>query len=120
MTSFTFLQEKLCAFQKEQNRALMPSLPTASSLREKAMVVVAKNYELLCYGCKARHQMNRLDGRVVFCKTFRVSKNVEIEFVKICKSYFRLLMSDGEDYKKVAGPFFDLPSSLLEDIIKVI
>ena len=29
-------------------------------------------------------------------------------------------MSDGEDYKKVAGPFFDLPSSLLEDIIKVI
>lgn len=32
----------------------------------------------------------------------------------------RLLMSDGEDYKKVAGPFFDLPSSLLEDIIKVV
>ena len=38
----------------------------------------------------------------------------------LSKSCFRLLMSDGEDYKKVAGPFFDLPSSLLEDIIKVI
>ena len=62
MSSFTFLQEKLCAFQKGQNRApIMPSLPTASSLREKAMVVVAKNYELLCYGCKARHQMNRFN-----------------------------------------------------------
>ena len=48
----------------------MPSLPTASSLRERSMVVVAKNYELLCYGCKARHQMNRLDGLGVFAKMF--------------------------------------------------
>ena len=37
----------------------MPSLPSATTLRAKTMVVVAKNYELLCYGCKARHQMNR-------------------------------------------------------------
>ena len=57
---------------------------------------------------------------VWFLQNFSGVENVEIEFVKICKSYFRLLMSDGEDYKKVAGPFFDLPSSLLEDIIKVI
>jgi len=68
----------------------MPSLPSATSLRSRAMAVVAKNYELLCYGCKARHQMNRL------------------------------LNSDGEDYKKVPGPFFDLPSSLLEDIIQAV
>ena len=36
-----------------------------------------------------------------------------------CFFNVRLLNSDGEDYKKVAGPFFDLPSSLLEDIIQV-
>ena len=60
----------------------MPSLPTASSLREKAMVVVAKNYELLCYGCKARHQMNRLDGRVVFAKHFECRKMLKLNLSK--------------------------------------
>ena len=57
-------------FQRRQNRPAMPTLPTAFSLRESAMVVVAKNYELLCYGCKARHQMNRLDGLGFFAKMF--------------------------------------------------
>ena len=59
---------------------------------------------------------------VWFLQNFSVLKNVEIDFFQksLSKSCFRLLMSDGEDYKKVAGPFFDLPSSLLEDIIKVI
>ena len=41
----------------------MPSLPSATSLRSRAMSVVAKNYELLCYGCKARHQMNRFTNK---------------------------------------------------------
>ena len=54
------------------------------------METIAKKYELICYGCTQRSQMNQL------------------------------LNADDSGYKDIPGPFTDLPSSLLEDLTEVI
>ena len=56
------------------------------------MLTIAIKYERICYGCSQRSQMNRL------------------------------LEADGEErcYRDIPGPFVQLPTSLLEDLMEVI
>merc|ERR1712106_1146777 len=62
------------------------------SLKLRCMQTISSKYELICYGCSERSQMNKL------------------------------LDADDEDFgfMDIPGPFIDLPSSLLEELMRVI
>ena len=70
----------------------MPVRPTAPTLRLRCMQTISSKYELICYGCVERVQMNKL------------------------------LDADGDEsgYRDIPGPFTNFPSSLLEDLLEVV
>jgi len=70
----------------------MPKKPSVQTLKRQCMDTISSKYELICYGCTQRNQMNKL------------------------------LEADDEEsnYKDIPGPFIDLPTSILEDLVKVI
>eukprot|EP00092_Neocalanus_flemingeri_P048628 GFUD01055542.1.p1 GENE.GFUD01055542.1~~GFUD01055542.1.p1 ORF type:complete len:481 (+),score=77.20 GFUD01055542.1:123-1565(+) len=70
----------------------MPVKPSPPSLKRLCMETISSQYQLICYGCTSRTQMNQL------------------------------LNADEDEggYLDIPGPFTDLPSSLLEELVQVI
>ena len=71
----------------------MPARCSVRPLRLSCMRTIAAHYDLLCYGCRTRHQMAAL---------------LEAE------------ADQGPGYQDFPGPFTSLPASLLEDLVTVI
>ena len=70
----------------------MPARCSVRPLRLSCMRTIAAHYDLLCYGCRTRHQMAAL---------------LEAE------------AEQGPGYQDFPGPFTSLPASLVEDLVTV-
>ena len=65
-----------------------------SSLRLACMATISTHYEMICYGCRHKSQMNHL---------------LDLEEEEA-----------GPSYLNYPGPFLEFPSSLLEDLLYVL